>query len=232
MLRKVVKVTLYSTEEQQIPLAQAFGCSRCWWNYGLNQSIQTHKATGKGLGRSALNALLPVFKKAGQTKWLGDYSQLLQVKTLNLATPYKNFFDGRAKFPRFKSLKDKQSIQYAHHVKVLSDVVKLSGLVGEVKAKIHRPIERKIKTVIVTKCPSGKDFASIMPEVEGDTPETSTQVNIISIDLGLLHFAVVIDGNKVSKFENPKHIAKPEKKLKGKQQKLAPKKRFAIVMIT
>lgn len=225
MLRKVVKVRLYPTEEQQIQLAQAFGCSRWWWNYALNQSIETYKETGFGLGQSALNALLPILKKADETNWLSDcYSQILQATTLNLTTAYKNFFAGRAGFPRFKSKKDKQSIQYPQNVKVLSDIIKLPGNIGEVKATIHRLIEGKIKTVTVSKCPSGKYFASIMSEVEGDNPEVSAEGNVIGIDLGLKHFAVVSDGNKISKFENPKHIVKHEKNLKRKQQKLARKK--------
>ncbi|MDF5730787.1 MAG: RNA-guided endonuclease TnpB family protein [Rhizonema sp. PD38] len=203
-------------------LAQAFGCSRWWWNYALNHSIETYKETGKGLGQSALNVLLPALKKAEETKWLGDcYSQILQSTTLNLTTAYKNFFEGRAKFPRFKSKKDKQSIQYPQYVKILDDIVKLPGNIGEVKASIHRAIEGKIKTVTVSKCPSGKYFASILSEVEGDNPESSSEGSVIGIDLGLKHFAVVSDGSKVSKFENPKHIAKHERNLKRKQQKLA-----------
>ena len=225
MLRKIVKVRIYPTTEQQIQLAQAFGCSRWWWNYALNQSIETYLETGKGLGQSALNALLPALKKTEETKWLGDcYSQILQATTLNLTTAYKNFFEGRANFPRFKSKKGKQSMQYPQSVKVLGDIVKLPGSVGEVKASIHRPIEGKIKTVTVSKCPSGKYFASILSETVGENPEVSAEGNIIGIDLGLKHFAVISDGNKVSKFDNPKHIRKHEKNLKRKLQKLARKK--------
>jgi putative transposase len=43
--------------------------------------------------------------------------------------------------------------------------------------------------------------------------------------LGLKHFAVVTDGEKVSKYDNPKHLAKYEKNLKRKQQKLARKQK-------
>ena len=225
MLHKVVKIRIYPDEQQQIQLAQVFGCSRWWWNYALSQSIVTYKETGKGLTRAALNALLPNLKKAEETKWLGEcYSQVLQATTLNLTCAYKNFFEGRAKFPRFKSKKDKQSIQYPQYVKVLDGIVKIPGNIGEVKASIHRPIEGKIKTVTVSKCPSGKYFASVLSEVEGETPLPSSDGNVIGIDLGLKHFAVVSDGSKVSKFENPKHIAKHAKNLKRKQQKLARKK--------
>jgi putative transposase len=225
VLHKAVQVRLYPSKQQQTQLAQAFGCARWWWNYGLNKSIEAYKQTGKGLGRSALNALLPALKKAEDTCWLAEcYSQVLQATTLNLTTAYKNFFDGRAKFPRFKSKHCKQSIQYAQNVKIVDGNVKLPGNIGVVKAKIHRPIEGKIKTVTVSKTPSGKYFASILTEVEGENL-SALEGKIYGVDLGLKHFAVVTDGEKVSKYDNPKHIAKHEKNLKCKQQKLARKQK-------
>ncbi|MBG1268014.1 RNA-guided endonuclease InsQ/TnpB family protein, partial [Nostoc sp. WHI] len=152
MLHKVVQVRLYPSLEQQIQLAQTFGCARWWWNYALNKSIETYKETGKGLSRVALNAFLPSLKKAEETVWLADcYSQVLQAMTLNLTTAYKNFFEKRAGFPKFKSKHGKQSIQYPQNVKIVNGNVKLPGNIGEVKAKIHRLIEGKIKTVTVIK---------------------------------------------------------------------------------
>ncbi|MEH2194151.1 MAG: RNA-guided endonuclease TnpB family protein [Nostoc sp.] len=252
MLHKVVQVRLYPTKEQEIQLAQAFGCARWWWNYALNKSIETYKETGKGLSRAALNALLPALKKSVDTIWLADcYSQVLQATTLNLTTAYKNFFETRAGFPKFKSRHDKQSVQYPQNVKIVDGNVKLPGNIGIVKAKIHRLIEGKIKTVTVSKTPSGKYLASILTETEeqrglglcpavattGGTPArrcsssgaTEGENPIISegkiygIDLGLKHFAVVSDGKKISKYDNPKHLAKHEENLKRKQKKLARK---------
>ncbi|MBW4632129.1 MAG: transposase [Iphinoe sp. HA4291-MV1] len=234
MLHKAVQVRLYPSKEQEILLAQTFGCSRWWWNYALNKSIETYKETGKGLAQIALNALLPKLKKEKDTEWLANcYSQVLQATTLNLTTAYKNFFDGKARFPRFKSKHGKQSIQYPQNVKIVDGNVKLPGNIGVVKAKIHRPVEGKIKTVTVSKIPSGKYFASILtvseaggqrPTVEGETPAV-TEGKIYGIDLGLKHFTVVTDGEKVSKYDNPKHLAKHEKNLKRKQQKLARKQK-------
>ncbi len=225
MLHKVVQVRLYPSVEQQIQLAQTFGCARWWWNYALNKSIETYKETGKGLTRAALNAFLPALKKTEETVWLADcYSQVLQATTLNLTTAYKNFFEKRAGFPKFKSKLGKQSIQYPQNVKIVDGNVKLPGNIGIVKAKIHRPIEGKIKTVTVSKTPSGKYLASILTEVEGKNPVIS-EGKIYGIDLGLKHFAVVTDGEKVSKYDNPKHLAKHEKNLKRKQKKLARKQK-------
>ena len=225
MLHKAVQVRLYPSKEQEIQLAQTFGCARWWWNYALNQSIETYRETGKGLSRVALNAFLPALKKAEETVWLADcYSQVLQATTLNLTTAYKNFFEKRAGFPKFKSKHGKQSIQYPQHVKIVDGNVKLPGNIGIVKAKIHRTIEGKIKTVTVCKTTSGKYLASILTEVEGENP-TITFGKIYGIDLGLKHFAVVTDGEKVSKYDNPKHLAKHEKNLKRKQKKLARKQK-------
>ena len=224
MLHKAVKVRLYPTQEQEVLLAQHFGCARWWWNYALNKSIETYKQTGKGLSQSALNALLPKLKKDEETLWLSEcYSQVLQAVTLNLTTAYKNFFDRRARFPRFKSKHGKQSIQYPQNVKVVNGSVKLPGKVGTVKAKIHRDIEETIKTVTVSKDPSGKYYASILLETEGENLVPSSEGRVIGVDLGLKHFAVTSDGSKVSKFDNPKHQVRHEKNLKRKQQKLARK---------
>ncbi|MBD1806768.1 IS200/IS605 family element transposase accessory protein TnpB [Microcoleus sp. FACHB-SPT15] len=226
MLLQAVKVRLYPTTEQQVLLSQHFGCARWWWNYALNKSIETYKETGKSLGQSALNSFLPKLKKSEETIWLSEcYSQVLQATTLNLTTAYKNFFAGRARFPRYKSKHGKQSIQYPQNVKVLDGFVQLPGKVGKIKAKLHRNIEGTIKTVTVSLDPSGKYFASILTESEGDNPEVSTDGKVIGIDLGLTHFAITSDGGKVSKYNNPRHLAKHEKNLKCKQQKLAKKQK-------
>jgi putative transposase len=221
MRHQAVIVRLYPTTEQQVILAQHFGCARWWWNHALNLCIETYQLTGKGLSQSALNAFLPKLKKQERTEWLSEcYSQVLQATTLNLVTAYRNFFEGRAKYPRFKAKKNKQSIQYPQSVKVVDDCLKFPGRVGVVKAKIHRPIEGTIKTVTVSMTPSGKYFASVLMELEGNNPPTNTDGKVAGIDLGLKDFAIVNDGCKTSKYANPKHLAKHERNLKRKQRKL------------
>lgn len=214
---------LYPDESQQQVLAQHFGCARWWWNYGLNKSIETYKATGKSLSQSALNSMLPGLKK--EFEWLGEcYSQVLQSVSLNLSRAYQNFFEGRAKYPRYKSRHHRQSIQYPQKVKQVNDCLKFPGKLGIVKAKIHRPLDGVIKTVTVSKDSSGKYFASVLLEIEGDNPAPNTEGKVIGVDLGVKDFAVTHDGEKTSKYANPKHLAKHEKNLKRKQRKLAKKR--------
>lgn len=226
MQHQAINVRIYPTPGQEQLLAQAFGCSRWWWNFALNKSIETYKETGKGIGQVALNALLPKLKKQEETSWLADcYSQVLQATTLNLVTAYKNFFECRTRFPRFKSKKSKQSIQYPQNVKILANnTIKIPGGIGEVRAKIHRQIDGQLKTVTISKTPTGKYFASILVERSVNKPLVSTDGRVIGIDLGIKDFAVTYNGEKVSKYSNPKHLAKHEKNIKRKQQKLARKK--------
>lgn len=224
MRHQAIKVRLYPTTEQQAILAQHFGCARWWWNHALNLCIETYKATGKGLSQDALNAFLPKLKKQEETQWLSEcYSQVLQATTLNLVTAYKNFFEGRALYPRFKAKKNRQSIQYPQSVKVVDGCLKFPGRVGVVKAKLHRTIEGTIKTVTISMTPSGKYYASVLMELEGDSPSKCASGKVAGIDLGLKDFAIVNDGVKTSKYANPKHLAKHERNLKRKQKKLARK---------
>lgn len=233
MRRQAVKVRIYPTDEQVQILAEHFGCARWWWNHGLNKCIETYKATGKGLSQSGLNSLLPALKKDKETEWLGKcYSQILQSVSLNLSRAYQNFFDGKAKYPRFKSKHHRQSIQYPQKVKQVDECLKFPGRLNIVKAKIHRPLDGTIKTVTVSKCPSGKYYASVLMEyerevaslkAEGEYPISNADGRVIGIDMGLKDFAITYDGEKFSKYPNPKHLAKYEKKL-AKKQRIAARK--------
>jgi transposase len=71
---------------------------------------------------------------------------------INLNKAYTNFFQGIAKFPRFKSKPDKQSIQYPQNVTVKNDLLCVPKI-GEIKAVFHREITGIIKTVTISKTP-------------------------------------------------------------------------------
>ncbi len=83
------------------------------------------------------------------------YSAVLQCVAINLNKAYSNFFEGRAKFPKFKSKHYKQSIQYPQNVKVVGDCLEIPKI-GVIKAVFHRPIEGKAKTVTISKTPTDK----------------------------------------------------------------------------
>ncbi|MCX5980970.1 MAG: transposase [Nostocales cyanobacterium LacPavin_0920_SED1_MAG_38_18] len=217
---KIVKVRLYPNAQQQQSLAQAFGSCRWLWNYFLNLMNETYKETGKGLSGYEVKKIIPQLKK--EHEWLSlTYSQCLQQVCLNLGVAFNNFFEKRAKYPKFKSKHGKQSIQYPQNVKI-ADHQLILPKIGKVSAIIHREIEGKIKTVTITKNCSEQYFAAILFEDGKDKPELIAEGKAIGIDLGLTHFAITSDG---SKFDNPRILNKHEKNLKLKQQQLSRKQK-------
>jgi putative transposase len=218
---KAYKFRIYPTNEQQIALAKAFGCCRWFWNYSLNLCQETYLTTGKGLSRGAIQGLLPSLKK--EYSWLTDaYSQCLQYVALNLSTAYKNFFEKRTGFPRFKSKHGKQSISYPSNVKLDGDHLKLPGKVGLIYCKQDRKFDGQIKTVTVSLNPDGKYYASVLVDDGRELAQLSTEGKAIGIDLGLTHFCITSNG---SKFDNPRHTTKYARNLKKKQQSLARKQK-------
>jgi len=164
---------------------------------------------------------LPSLKK--EYSWLTDaYSQCLQYVALNLSTAYKNFFEKRTGFPRFKSKHGKQSISYPSNVKLDGDYLKLPGKVGLIYCKQDRKFDGQIKTVTVSLNPDGKYYASVLVDDGRELAQLYTEGKAIGIDLGLTHFCITSNG---SKFDNPRHTTKYARNLKKKQQSLARKQK-------
>ncbi|BAZ26925.1 transposase, IS605 OrfB family protein [Kalymmatonema gypsitolerans NIES-4073] len=218
---RAVKVRIYPTDEQESYLAQCFGNTRWLWNYMLNATTTAYKETGKGLSKVAMDKLLPGLKK--EYEWLGlAYSQVLQRVTFNLSGAFVNFFEGRAKYPNFKSKHGKQSIQYPQNVKLMpqDSVIKFPGSLGLMKTVFHKELpDAKFTTVTISRKGDGRYYASILFNQE-DTPIVAIR-DAIGVDLGLKNFAITSVG---SKYDLPKkQLALLEKNKKRKQRKLAKK---------
>ncbi len=221
-MRNVVKVRLYPTPEQKHSLAKAFGSCRWLWNYCLAENNRIYRETGKGVSAITMKKWIPQLKRKEETEWLSEtYSQCLQSSVINLGIAYKNFFEKRGGYPRFKSKYGKQSLQYPQNVKLVN-----SGLsfpkIGEVKANLHRVFDGKLKTVTITKTKTNKYYASLLFDNGVDEPKPESQGKAIGIDLGLTHFCITSDS---SKYDNPRHLKKHERNLKRKQQKLSRKQK-------
>ncbi len=90
--------------------------------------------------------------------------------------------------------------------------------------KLHRNFEGSIKTVTISKNPSGQYFATLLVECNENIQKTEEfNVNTtIGIDLGLKEFAVMSDGTRV---ENPKYLRNKLKRLKKIQKRHSRKKK-------
>ncbi|GAB4228238.1 MAG: hypothetical protein Kow0049_09000 [Stanieria sp.] len=136
----------------------------------------------------------------------------------------KNWFEGRAKKPRFKAKKNKQSISFPQNVKVVGNYLKVPKI-GLVEAKITPSIEGEIKTVTISVTPSGKYFASIGLDDKLPELESSTDGVITGIDLGLKDYLTCHNGTDTDSVKHPKWLKKHERNLRYQQKKLSRRKK-------
>jgi putative transposase len=148
----------------------------------------------------------------------GSYCCCIAAIFENLESAFKNFFQHRARFPRFKSKPDQQSIRYPESCSIRKNGLKLPKL-GIVKAKITRPVTGQIKSVTLTKTSTDKFFASILFETDDLNQPASGKIS--DIDLGLNSLVTVFDGESCYKVDPIKPTRKYAKRLKHRQQSKA-----------
>ena len=217
MIRKAFKFRIYPDSEQKDKLSVQFGCARFVYNHYRRVREEFYQETGTGLTYNDCAIDLTERLKVDYP-WLKDAdSQVIQQALMDLDKAYKNFFEGRADYPRFKRKFDKQSIRYPQRFKVEGGHIYLPK-VGWVKAVLHREIEGQMKNATVSKTKTGKFFVSIQCEVEHIQPEQKPAK--VGIDLGLTTFATFSTGEKI---DNPRNLKVSERRLKIRQRRLSRK---------
>jgi putative transposase len=89
-----------------------------------------------------------------------------------------------------------------------------------IKVKQHRLFEGRIKSVTISKTPTGKYYTSILVETEIEKLQSTEKK--VGIDLGIKKFAILSEGTKI---ENPKWLRRTEKRIKEVQRDLARKQK-------
>ena len=212
---KAYKYRLYPNKEQQEYFSKCFGCVRFIYNRMLSDKIEYYKET-----KQKLNNTPAQYKK--EFPWLKEVDSLaLANAQMNLQSAYNNFFSRpEVGFPKFKSKKNHYCSYTTNNVngnfKVTDKYITLPK-VGLVRINKHRDFEGIIKSITVSKTPSGKYFASVLVNCEEQEKLPQTN-NEIGIDLGIKEFAITSDGEMI---ENPKYLRKSEKKLRKLQKDLS-----------
>jgi len=226
MIYKAFRYRIYLTKQQEELILKHMGCSRWFYNYGLNKKITSYQETGKGLSKFDIQKDLPELKKKEETYWLKEVnSQTLQASLENLDKAFTRFFKEKKGFPKFKSKKDnRQSFSIPQNTIIDFDNKKLSlpKFKSEIKIKIDRTFEGIVKTSTISKTPTGKYFISILVELQQELPNKKPldEKQAIGIDLGIKTFATLSNGMEI---DNPKHLKKSLKKLKKQQRKVSKK---------
>jgi putative transposase len=198
-----------------------FGCVRFVYNHFLDERIEQYKGNKKSDNYHKQSACLTQLKKQEATIWLKEVnSQSLQFALRCLDTAFVNFFCGKAKFPRFKSKRKKNSFTVPQFVEVTEGKLFFPKFKEGIKIIAHRALKGEVKHCTVCKTPTGKFFVSILCEVQ-HKPMKPTNKSV-GIDLGLKDFAVTSDGIR---FKNNSHLKRYGRQLAKAQKHLSRKAR-------
>jgi putative transposase len=228
-INKAFKFRIYPDNQQKQYLAQSFGCARVVYNRFLRQRIDYYAETGKGLTYHNNALALTQLKKLPEFEWLNDInSQSLQAALRNLDVAYNNFFNKRAEFPKFKKKSNKQSFNVPQNFSVYDNLLDIPKCKG-IKIKLHRSrsavqrknrdIEGTMKSITISRTPSGRYFASVLCELE--IPKPIYSGGEIGIDYGIKAFITTSVCSSVTRrnengksIESPTFLRKSEKRLK------------------
>ena len=222
---KAYKYRIYPNNEQQVQIEKTFGCCRFVYNQTLSYRKERYEKEKVSLSKiDCNNYCTRILKK--EYPWLKEVDKFaLSNAVYNMDSAYQKFFKEHAGFPKLKS-KHNNHKSYKTNitgknitVDFENNTIKLPKL-KQVKAKLHRKFQGKIKSATVSQVPSGKYYVSILVETE-HVPLEHTDHNI-GLDLGIKDLCITSDGNK---YKNPKIIRKYENKLAKLQRQLAHKKK-------
>ena len=227
-MRNAVKIRLYPTQAQAAFLDRQFGAVRFVWNKALTVRRHRYRVHGDKLtAKHDLKPLLAIAKKSRRYGWLADFDAMaLQQSCINLDRAFKNFFEKRARFPRFKSKRGRQSSYHCTgKIAVGTNCITIPKCPGDIDAVVHREMTGELKSITVTKTATGKYFAACLfedGEVLLELPTVVVAQNIVGIDVGLTHIAIESTGRKM---DNPRFVKRAQRNLRRKQKSLSRKRK-------
>ena len=218
-ITKGFKYRIYPTESQKQMMEQTFGNVRFVYNYFLNMKSEEWKTNRQRITYNKTSSLLTDLKKEEGYLWLNlSDSMALQESLRDLDRAFQNFFKKNNDYPKFHSKHDKQSYRTRNQ----NNSIRIEGnrlilpKIGKVKIKLSRSIKGRILNATVFRTNTNKYFVSLCREYEQDIK--SNAGGEVGIDVGLKEFYTDSNGTVV---DNPKYLAKYDKKLLKEQMKLS-----------
>lgn len=213
------KIRIYPNKEQEVFLKKSCGVARFAYNWGLAEWQNQYK---NGVKPNYLQ-LKKQFNgnKRAEFPFVCEVSKCCaETAFTNLGKAYKNFFDRRAKYPKFKKKGHYDSFGLNNlNFRIDGKHIKLAKMQPMKMAEPLR-FDGKIMSGTVS-CVAGKWYISIAVEVKKELALPKTG-KFVGVDLGVKDIAITSDG---CKFANPRWIHKTEKKLKRLNRELARRQR-------
>jgi putative transposase len=223
-MRKTFKYRLYPTKGQRTELQHILDTCRWVYNKTLEVRRDTWQNERKSLSRYDTNKLLTQWRR--EAPWLADgHAQAQQDAQKRVDLAFRAFFrrikagDEKPGYPRFKGHHRYDSFTYPQpkgNFRLLDDGRLHLSKVGDVKIKLHRPIEGAVKTLTIRRDAVGNWYACFSCEVEPEPLPITDKV--VGVDVGLVHFATLSTGEYIP---NPRFFREDEQALARAQRRLS-----------
>jgi putative transposase len=239
--RKAYRFRMEPTAQQRHTLNRMAGCRRFVWNWALRRWKDYYAEHGESIPLAQLSAELTALKKQPGMEWLGEAdAQALQQVLRDLHRAFVNFFEKRARYPRFKSKKkDRVRFRMPQRVWIEDGKVRIPKI-GFIRIRQSQEVDGKTKSATFKRDARGHWFVTLvaefeMPDVALPDPDPA---KVVGIDLGLIDFVTLSDGS--DPIPAPKFYRKGERaqrkaqrvfsrRKKGSKRKAKAARKVAIV---
>lgn len=221
---KSVKIRLFPTKEQELLMFKSIGCRRFVYNWALNRCNELYKLYGSHSMANVRKEFTQLKKQEGY-EWLNEVSNATMVESMrNLDTAFKDFFNKKKKYPKFKSKRKSRQSFYVRYESLYfkGDVCNIEKI-GKVRFKTNYtiPICKYSKPYCSY---DGKYWYLSFGFEHNENQVVLNKELSVGIDLGIKELAVlnVLD-EPIKNINKTKKVRKLKKKLKRLQRQLSRK---------
>ena len=189
-MNKGVKFRVYPNKEQQNLINQTLGCCRLVYNLGLDMRNKAFE-NGEKVNYSKTSAMLTELKRTDEFSFLRNADSVaLQQSLRDLDRGFINFFQKRARHPRFKSKHNNhqsyRTMNQNNKIRIVGKYIKLPKL-GYVKIRQSMDVN-KINNATVMRTPTNKYFVILNVDFEPEIKQNDG--GSIGIDVGIKEFYI------------------------------------------
>lgn len=222
-IHRSYKFRIYPSVTQRKQLTECFGISRWAYNAGLDAISFAYRTQGQRFTGIDCSRAVTELAKDPAYKWINNSPRTVVTNSLiNLDKAFKNFFAGRAKYPKFKKKSNKQvatfQLKQQQNNWLAGKMLKLPG-VGIVKVKWSCIPQGRPKMATVTCTGAGKYFVSL--SVAEDAQVLPKTGNACGVDVGIKDLAVTESWRSGAH----RNAAKYSRELKIAQRRLSRKRK-------
>jgi putative transposase len=219
---KAYKYRIYPTKSQRTKMERTLDLCRWTYNQTLAYQKNAWENEGKSVSKYETHDLLPDWK-SDKPELSEVFSQTLQNVQERVDLALKAFFrrvkaGEKPGYPRFRGRGWYDSFTYPQKGFKLDSGKLYLSKIGEIKIKLHKQIEGKIKRLTIRRAATGKWFACFSVELEDLPKPPWKDGSIVGIDVGLTSFATLSNGEKIA---NPRFFRDEESELARVQRKLS-----------